>query len=211
MTNRVDSDRDRRLECTKTARRWLREEPVFLDVETTGLEADDEVIEVGIVEHTGEVLMETLVQPLKPITEGARAVHGIEDEELTSAPRWDRVHETFLERIRDRTVIIYNREFDVGMIDTSAAKHDLIVDQWEPTRCAMRLYAKWCGDWSETHGDYRFQKLERAMKEFGIGSTQLHRAVDDARVARRVVQAMANYEAGLGLLGEIFNFLGGSS
>lgn len=211
MVERLENDHRRRLECAETARRWLKREPVYLDVETTGLEEDDEVIEVGLVDHTDEVLMETLVQPKKPVSEGAREVHGIRDEALTEAPCWGQIHERFLDLVRDRLVIIYNEEFDVEKVDTSAAKHDLSVNCWEPTGCAMRLYAKWCGDWDEHRGGYHYQKLQRAMEEFEIGTRQSHRAVDDARTARRVVRAMANYEGKFGFLEDILNLLRGDT
>lgn len=209
MVERVMDDHRRRLECAETARRWLKQKPVYLDVETTGLGDDDEVIEVGLVDHTNEVLMETLVRPRKPISEGAREVHGIRDEAVAEAPSWDQIHERFVQLVRDRLVVIYNQEFDAGMVDTSATKHDLSVDCLAPTACAMRLYSKWCGDWNEHEGGYRYQKLQRAMGEFEIGGRQSHRAVDDARTARRVVQSIANYEGKFGFLDDILSLLRG--
>ncbi len=211
MVERVEDDHRRRLECAETARRWLKQEPVYLDVETTGLEDEDEVIEVGLVDHTDQVLMETLVQPVKPISDGAREVHGISNEAVGSAPSWDEVHDRFQEHVRDRLVIIYNEAFDVGMVNTSAGKHDCSVDGWEPTACAMRLYSRWCGDWDEHRGEYHFQKLQRAMEEFGIGTRQSHRAVDDARAARRVVRSIANYEGKFGFLDDILSLLQGDA
>jgi len=46
------------------------------------------VVEVALVTPAGEVLFESLVCPVEPVSEGAREIHGITDEELSTAPTW---------------------------------------------------------------------------------------------------------------------------
>ena len=57
---------------------------VVLDVETTSLEG--EIIQWGVSSPDGTILGQGFVQPTRPITEGARAVHGIPDEQIAEAP-----------------------------------------------------------------------------------------------------------------------------
>ena len=45
----------------------------------------------------------------------------------------------------------------------------------------MEWYAQYCGDWSEYHGSYTWQRLP------GAG----HRAIEDARAALDVIKEMA--------------------
>src|SRR6266508_989847 len=72
--------------------RWARamREPgaaVILDTETTDL--DGYVVELAVIDAaTGDTLLNTLVNPGEPISDGARWVHGITDEQVADAPPW---------------------------------------------------------------------------------------------------------------------------
>lgn len=57
---------------------------VVLDVETTSLEG--EIIQWAVAAPDGTILGQGFVQPTKPITEGARAVHSIQDGQVADAP-----------------------------------------------------------------------------------------------------------------------------
>ena len=61
-----------------------------LDTETTGLK-DAEICQIAIIDHTGEVLFNTLVKPVKPIPSDAVRVHGITNEQVQNAPSWAEV------------------------------------------------------------------------------------------------------------------------
>jgi DNA polymerase III epsilon subunit-like protein len=62
-----------------------------VDVETTGLDEGDRIVELAAVvfRGDGEVLDEyaTLVDPLMPVSSGARDIHGLADADLAGAPR----------------------------------------------------------------------------------------------------------------------------
>ena len=65
---------------------------IALDLETTGLwAAADRIVEIAAVRfrESGEVLetFQSLVNPERPVSPGAYAVHGITDQELAQAPR----------------------------------------------------------------------------------------------------------------------------
>lgn len=81
---------------------------VVLDTETVDL--GGVIIELSVVDAcTGEILMDTLVSPDgEPVADGARAVHGISDEELADAPRWEDVLPQFLEVTRGKKICAYN-------------------------------------------------------------------------------------------------------
>jgi DNA polymerase III subunit epsilon len=152
---------------------------VVLDTETTSLE-EPEVLEIAILSATGKVLLDTLVRPITPIEDAARAVHGITDEDLASVPSWPAVYPRVVEALRGSRVLAYNAAFDAEAIVTTCRLHGLaaIAMRWFDL---MEPYAEWFGEWSDYHHDYRFQPLP------GGG----HRALDDCRAAIRLLQIMA--------------------
>ena len=96
---------------------------VVIDTETTGLNyrADDRIIEVGCVElnkyvPTGKTL-QFYCKPDKEISEGAKSVVGISDEFLQDKKRFKEHHETFLDFIKNDTLIIHNADFDLGFLN----------------------------------------------------------------------------------------------
>ncbi|MEV7470118.1 3'-5' exonuclease [Streptomyces kronopolitis] len=90
-----------------------------LDVETTGLNADDRVVEVAAVDaYDGSVLVDTLVHPGPGVSIplAASRVHGITDAEVADARPWSAVLPEVLTAVGDRTVLAYNSAFDQRMI-----------------------------------------------------------------------------------------------
>lgn len=96
---------------------------VILDTETTGLEvsAGHRIIEIGCVElinrrSTGNRFHRYL-NPDRAVDEGAREVHGIDDEFLVGQPRFADVAEEFIEFISDAQLVIHNADFDVEFLN----------------------------------------------------------------------------------------------
>ncbi|AXX29418.1 3'-5' exonuclease [Actinosynnema pretiosum subsp. pretiosum] len=170
--------------------RWARDmlEPgraVVLDTETTGLGEDDVVVEVAVIDaHTGRVLLDTLVNPGDvKVGAGARAVHGITDEQLAQAPGWDRVLPKLRRMTKGKTVLAYNAEFDRRMVVNTSARHGLRplhLGQSTTWGCVMNRHSAWmCTQ--------RWQAL-------GGG----HRALGDCRSAREVLISIAQLDQGRG-------------
>ena len=63
----------------------------ILDCETTGLGNDAEICQITIIDPLGQVLLNTLVNPSTVIPREATAVHGISDDTVFVAPRFDQV------------------------------------------------------------------------------------------------------------------------
>lgn len=125
----------------------LAASPLFLDTETTGLSEDAEVIEIAILDGQGAILLEELVKPVGLVEEGARAVHGITDDELVSAPGWPEVAPAVSRLVEGRLVVCHNADFDLRMLRHSYAQHGLSTPQarWD---CTMELltevnHGKW--------------------------------------------------------------------
>jgi DNA polymerase III epsilon subunit-like protein len=124
------------------AARWISEDPLIIDVETTGLSEVDQVVEIAIVDAAGAVLLQSLVRPTVPMSEGARAVHGIADDRLATAPAWPEVAGRVAAILRGRFVIAWHAGFDTNMIRQTAEAHGLPPPlDIDAVECVMALVA----------------------------------------------------------------------
>lgn len=172
----------------KTARKIIAKNPVFLDTETTGLDSSAEIVDIAIIDTDGTELINTLVRPIAAIPAGATKIHGIRNEDVTDAPTYADIQLDIGSLLYDRLVVIYNKSFDLRLMEQSA-KANL---ELPPTRCAMKLYAQFYGDWNEFHQSYRWQKQSDAAKQLGIKiPVDSHRAAADANLCRLIIEAMA--------------------
>ena len=68
------------------AKLWLSRRLAIVDLETTGLGQKAEPIEIAVVDENGQTLLESLVSPTIPITQGATDKHGMVDADVVEAP-----------------------------------------------------------------------------------------------------------------------------
>jgi|GEM_PF-756460 DNA polymerase III, epsilon subunit and related 3''-5'' exonucleases len=165
---------------------------IYLDTETTGLRLDDgaALVEVAVVDDDGTVLLNTLVNPGRPIPAAATAIHGITDDMVADAPSATEVVARVLDLSRGRTVVIYNAAFDIQFFPC-------LLEVAASVECCMRRHAEWRGQWSDWHEGYKWHKLTAAAKEAGHdwGEGAAHRALADAQACRTVWQWLPGAEA----------------
>ncbi len=173
------------------AARWAadllgREDWLILDTETTGLSGRAEVIQISLINALGEPLLDTLVKPLRGIEAEAAAVNGITIEKCDSAPVWPDVFSKFCKIVAGKTVVIFNRDFDVRMIKQSCRDWELAdFEFWgldgTSFECAMLQYSQWIGEWSWSNRKYKWQKLPGGD----------HSALGDVLATLEVIRLMA--------------------
>ena len=112
-------DTRQRKDAISEAQVMLASDPVYLDTETTGLGTYDQVIEIGMVDDHGQVLVDQLVRTHKKIDPAAGRVHGITEKMLENAPTWESVWMQAEAILINRRIGIYNVEFDVRLIKQS--------------------------------------------------------------------------------------------
>ncbi len=185
-------DSPARREAILEARRWLELRPVYLDTETTGIGPSAEIVEVGIVDHDGAVLVNTLVRPKGIIEPDAMRIHGITPEMVSSAPTWEETWPQVDAALKGRRVGVYNSEFDLRIMAQSHQRSWLRWDLPEDNFfCIMKLYARFHGEWDRRRGSYRWQSLDAAGRQCRIPLPNAHRAVEDAHLARAVLHHIA--------------------
>ena len=152
---------------------------VYLDTETTGLGGDIRIVDLAIVDDTGNTLIDTLVDPLVPIPRGATAIHGIYDEDVAGMPTLDDIMPRVRDAIRGRGVVIYNASYDQklfsGRLDAAHSVH-----------CAMRRFKQLPIAVGNGNGTLTRAAVWANHEWTGVQ----HRALADALAARTVWQRL---------------------
>lgn len=163
----------------RTARAWI-EDPttVVLDTETTDL--DGWPIEVSVIDTSGAVLLDTLAAPPVAVSQEARAVHGITDDELAGAPGMDRMLADLAGVLVGRRVLAYNASFDLGVLSRAYSETVRALPLWGEWGCVMELES-----WAR--GDYA---PDGRVKAKALDAVE-HRALGDCRAALAVLARLS--------------------
>lgn len=164
-------------------------ETVYLDTETTGLDADDEIIEIGILSDEGLPLVDTLVRPLRHTNwPTAQMVNGISPDDVADAPLWESVRPQVIDALAGKQVIIYNADFDRLFLP-----HEL--RHAAEVACCMWAFAEHYGEWRPDKRRYQWKRLEFATEYFGYAwPAAAHRAITDCAATRVVWHCLLNAE-----------------
>lgn len=182
-----------RADAARLAWAWITSKrTVILDTETTDL--DGYLVQIAIIQaHDGAVLLDTLVNPQAHIRDGAKLIHFITEDRVADAPTFDQIADALMDLLAFRRIVTYNASFDQGILQNELLR---LGGGWDVTyaraasqlalkrprwRCAMELYAQFCGEWSDYHGNYRWQPLPGGD----------HSALGDARATRDLLRWMA--------------------
>lgn len=177
--DRIAGDRN---EAVEWSRQILgRDAVLILDTETTDL--DGEIIELAIINLKGETVYNRRFNPLTPVSAGAMAVHGISTAMLENEPFFIEEYTAICNLLASaKVVLIYNAAFDTARIQTTCRLHGLNAPKFK-TECIMEWYAQFCGEWSDYHGSYKWQRLDGG-----------HDALGDCLAALSVLHEMSAME-----------------
>ena len=148
---------------------------IFLDLETTGLDpARDEILEIGILDDDGEILLDSLVRPERHQTwPAAQCINCIAPADVAEAPPLAALRPRIIETVAGTRVVIYNASFDSGFLATDLVGAAEVV-------CAMKAFAA-------TFSDRRWRKLGAAAAHVGyVWPGNAHRAIHDCMATRAV-------------------------
>ena len=192
----------------EVANGWLSPDTLLFDTEATGLGDDAEIIEITIMDSSGQVLLDTLVKPSKAIPEESTAFHGITDSMVANAPTWPQVHDLVIAAFKGRTVLAYSIGFDLKILrrmatmhgldmpaETVNAEHIVMLEGGTVVQCVMRAYAVL---WHErttserSTGGYRWKSLGDACRSQGIDAAGAHRSKPDCEMTLKLIKAMAS-------------------
>jgi DNA polymerase III epsilon subunit family exonuclease len=151
-----------------------KESLVFLDFETTGLEAGrDHIIEIGalkIDEDGYEHTYQTFIKPPVDISAHITQITGITPEMVQDSPSLESVFSQFLAFIGSAKIVVHNADFDMLWLITSALKLNIDLQESEVI-CTLR----WARQSGEAHCS-----LGALSKKYSIRHSNAHRALADA-------------------------------
>ncbi|MBR2885011.1 MAG: helix-turn-helix domain-containing protein [Clostridia bacterium] len=153
---------------------------VVLDTETTGLEDDDEVIELGIVDKKGRVLYNSRFKNQKAIHWAAAKANKIKKSDLENAPLFKDEWPKIKSILAGKRIMAFNTEFDCRLIGQTLERYGL--DKAETTRLfynhldAMKIYLSYFPNKSNKIS------LQKCCDELNMLMTEEHKAVSDCRM-----------------------------
>jgi len=162
-----------------------RNKYVILDTETTGLGENDVIVQIGVIDLNGNIILDTLIRPSKRkrISSEATAIHGISMKMLADSPTFKDIYKNFKDLIGNKTLLIYNAEYDARLIYQTAQQDGLKISDMNAL-CIMKAYSMFVGEWSDYHKSYKYQKLPSGD----------HSAIGDCKATLKVIEKMAACE-----------------
>jgi DNA polymerase-3 subunit epsilon len=171
---------------SKVAQKLLNSACVMLDTETTGLNDDDEVIELAILDcSTGATLFDSLIKTDKKSNPQAFKVNNITPEMLKGKSTIGEVWSTVEGMVGNRVVLASNCAFDERLINQSLRKHDLTCSFfWYDIQTLYRNYS--CQNSASQYPLKTIGMCQQLGLEAGT-----HRAKSDVEAQIRLLKGMA--------------------
>ena len=150
-----------------------------VDVETTGMRAGggDRITEIAVVVvHGGrrEVVVDSLVNPGRPIPPAICAITNITNAMVRDAPTFAEVVDQVVAALAGRVFVAHNARFDWGFVSAEVRRaRDLALDG--PQLCTVRLARRLVKG-------VRSCGLDNLTQHFGFDNPARHRAAGDALV-----------------------------
>lgn len=168
---------------------------IFLDTETTGLNADtDEILQISIVNNNGDIILDSYICPEhKTEWKAAESINHISPQMLKYAPLMSDIAPLISEIMsRAKVVIAYNVSFDWNFIAKVLEKCGFdFANKTPELKCCMKKFAEVYGEWNDEMQDYRWQKLSRAASYYNIPwRGQAHGSLADTLMCRDVWNKM---------------------
>lgn len=161
---------------------------VVIDTETTGLDADAEILQCSIISGKGKVLLNEFYRPERHASwEGAMAVNGITPERVRACPAFKESRCKIAEILNQSSLVIgYNLPFDIGMLERNGVKCPGSEKQCD----LMRPFAEVFGEWSDTYQTWKWQKLTVCAGFYGYKGGKFHDSLEDCKATLHCYLAM---------------------
>ncbi|MGG4330391.1 3'-5' exonuclease [Priestia megaterium] len=130
----------------KKLKRWYEDKQLLImDVETTGVDADDQIVEIGIKDKSGNTLFHSLVKPTCGLMPSAVKAHGITEQMLEGAPLVQEISKELSKLLKGKTLIIFNKEFLYPIIHNSFKNTELNIKElyFECLKHEYQSYIEW--------------------------------------------------------------------
>lgn len=154
---------------------------VFLAIAVTSFNDDARVCEVAVIHESGDVLLNTVVNPQVSIPPIASAHHSITDAVVRNAPTFSDLQGQIMDIFKMYDVHIYNAPYITRLLAQSGEG----ISPLEAT-CVMYQFAQVYGQWDDRYQRYVAQTLTKACEHYDIPNTHIYRAFWNAHHSRQV-------------------------
>lgn len=181
---------------------------IVLDTETTGLNAaEDEILQVSIIDNEGAVLFDSYIKPTQH-TEWAEAerIHHITPEMVADGPTIAEVMPEINDILnRYDKIVGYNLKFDKAFLENNGA--EFLSTEYADV---MKMFAPIYGEWNDQRGSYKWQKLTIAADYYGYDWSEhkeAHNSLGDCyatlHVYKEINEVIKNQKSEYMLLGRL--------
>lgn len=152
---------------------------IVLDTETTGIDPDDEILQLSIIDENENILYNGYFRPrFKTSWPGAEAVNHISPEMVSDKPTIF-TKQSEIQKILDSadTIVGYNTEFDLSMLRRSGIYPKATTE----TVDVMKSFANYYGDYDPRRNRYKYKSLKFCAENLGYKSNNLHDSLEDCK------------------------------
>ncbi len=158
---------------------------LLIDLETTGLPSPGvAIVEVAVMDHEGNILLNTFINPECPIPFDASRINGIYESDVEGAPTFGEVYPQLAILLAERDMVAYNHEFEMSIFKAVCKRVKLSNFPTTNWHCAMRAYSNY-------RQRQRYFKLTQACDDEGIKIANAHRALGDCMMTLELMRKMA--------------------
>lgn len=167
------------------------DEYLLFDTETTGLNEDDEIIEMGAVSLRGEVLISNRFCPTKEVSPGAMKCNHLSKEILKDEPCFKDKWPELLKIFEGKKIIAHNGDFDKRILGQTLRRYgfeDISEEIFKDSIDTLPIF--------KSIPDRKKNSLDFIAHEFGIlmsDESEKHSAVDDCKLLGNVMYVTRNY------------------
>lgn len=159
----------------------------YLDVETTGLLPwfGDRICEIAILRCVGDEVIDTynsLLNPKRPISPGARRVNGLKDSDLQNSPCFEEIAESATALLTDAVIVCHNVPFDLGFLSSELGR----INQHLQTALTLDTL-----DIARRYFDFDSNSLQSIAHWLDVEVSGAHRALDDVFTTREILKYFA--------------------
>lgn len=155
-----------------------------IDLETTGFNPNDRVVEIGLihVDANGQIerRWQTLIQPGRDIPN--THVHGISATDVVDAPRFGQIAAELAALLQSRIIVAHNATFDLSFLKREFSRLGLELDLSISSLCTMVL--------SQTHLPGGPRKLSDCLFRIGVTNVAPHAALADTEATAQLFTYM---------------------
>lgn len=169
-----------------------REDFIFFDTETTGLDEDAEIVEITVLNADKEILFDSYVKPYKGIEKAASRINGITAADYRYAPTFADIADELRAIFYDKMLCAYNAKYDwrlLGQSYNAAHRSNVpVYELFKPKRLNCVMIAMMTHLQRE-----KYIKLIDSCGHFNIKvPSNIHRSKVDTELTIEVAEALKN-------------------